>query len=449
MLGRAIQPEILEMIEHRRFDALRELIVDLEIQDVAEIVGDLTADDQALVFRVLPYDLAADVFENLDHDTQEKVVSSLRREEVSAILNAMSPDDRTHFFEELPSKVAQRLLNTLNPDEYVVARTLLGYPEDSIGRLMTPEYISAEPAWSVEQTMAHIREVGGEAEIITYIYVVDERGRLLDDVHIARLVMAKANATLSELADETFVSLSAMEDREEAVVAFKKYDRVALPVVDTRGVLLGIVTVDDVLDVGEEEASEDIAMFGGQAALEDSYFHTSNRDLVRKRAGWLTLLFVGGLVASVEMEYFGDILGRFVLLAAFIPLVLSSGGNSGSQSASMIIRGLAIQELDLADWKRVFRRELTIGFSLGVSLGLISVIYILVKRIEPGIPFAMVSMISVTMIVTMGALCGALMPFFFKRIGVDPAVSSGPFIATFIDLTGIFFYLTIATIIMG
>jgi magnesium transporter len=318
---------------------------------------------------------------------------------------------------------------------------------------MTPEYFAARPEWTVEETAERIREVGGEVETVLYLYIVDEKGRLIDDVHIARLVMARPGTKLAELVDDSFVSLSAFDDREVAVAAFKKYDRFILPVVDRAGVLLGIVTVDDVLDVEEEEATEDVHLFGGQAALEHPYFSARPIEMLRKRAGWLTFLFASGSLTAFTISQFEDLLQRIVTLAFFIPLVISTGGNSGSQSASMIIRGLAIREIDMADWRRVFRRELSIGLTLGALLGLLLGGFILASiglgAIEQGPAFAVVAMVSVTAIVTLGALLGGLMPFFFKRIGFDPATSSAPCISTIMDVSGTLLYLGLAAALMS
>jgi len=448
MLGKAIQPEIHEWIHERQFDTLREILCDLEIADVAEILEDLSAEDQAVVFRILPRDSASDVFEYLPFEDQETLLKNMSAETVAHILNEMAPDDRTRLLEELPGAVTQRLLKALNPAELKVARSLLGYPEESIGRLMTPDYVAARPSWTAQQTIEHIRSSVIEAEVITYIYVVDDRGHFVDDVHIGSLIRAEADKKLSELVTENPASLSVLDDRELAVLAFKKYDRIALPVLDRAGVLLGIVTVDDVLDVEEEEATEDAQMFGGQAVLEDSYFATDTATIIRKRAGWLTFLFVGGFLTSWAMQHFDSLLNQFLALSFFIPVIIASGGNSGSQSASTIIRSLAIREIELGDWWKVLRRELIIGLALGCFLGIIIAARVAFFSSDHRMDFITIMFIAVIIVVTLGSLCGALLPFFFKRIGFDPAVSSGPFIATFLDVSGILIYLTLATWIL-
>ena len=386
----------------------------------------------------------------------------------------MSPDDRTRLLEELPGEVSNRLLRSLNPEELRVARTLLGYPEESIGRLMTPEYVAVKPDWTVTQTLDHIRREAPRVETINVIYVLDERGRLIDDLRLGELLLADPGARVSEIADDHFVSLLATDDQEEAVETFKKYDRVALPVTDTKGVMVGIVTVDDVLDVAEEEGTEDVQKFGGQAPLEDSYFATPAIELCRKRGGWLALLLIGSFLTVNAMEAYSNLMVILPLLTVFIPMVISSGGNSGSQSAALIIRGLAVHEIELPQWRRVFLRELAMGLMLGLFLGLLASAYSMTltrevaasdhqssragqlqSEAEPAnaseesvrpyrqLRLPLLVLISITGIVTFGTLMGSMLPFFFKSIRLDPAVCSGPFIATFVDVSGIILFFTL------
>lgn len=449
MLGKALQPEIRQMIADRAFDDLRESLAELEIADIAEIIEDLPSEDHAVLFRLLAREVAAEVFEHLEFEAQENLLRHLSMETVAGILNQMAADDRTRLLEELPGEVTRRLLKMLDPGELKVARSLLGYPEESIGRLMTPEYIAMRPEWTVERAFREIREQASRAETLTYVYVVDERGRLIDDLGLARLVLADPAALLSDLVERNFVALSATDDREVAVLAFKKYDRSALPVLDGTGVLLGIVTVDDMLDVEEVEATEDVQVFGGQAALEDGYFQTSNLELARKRVGWLTILFVGGFFTSWAMEHFGPLLDHFVVLAFFVPLVISSGGNSGTQSASMIIRALATQDVLPSDWRRVLGREILIGIGMGMMLGCILSARVLLSAPDRPLAYVAVMHLAVTGVVALGTVSGAIIPFVFKRVGMDPAVCSGPFIATFLDFTGLMLYLSLARWVLG
>lgn len=455
MLGKAIQPEIEEMIQHRQFDELRETLGELEIADIAEIIADLPPEDQAVVFRILPRDLAHEVFEYLPVEDEEALLKNLSTEAVGDILNAMSPDDRTRLLEELPGPVTQRLLKVLNPAELRVARTLLGYPEESIGRLMTPEYVAARPDWTVQHTLEHIRKSGSEAETISYIYITDEKGHLIDDLHLAKLVLADPETKLRDLIEENFVALSALDDREQAVIAFKKYDRIALPVVDSSGVLLGIVTVDDVMDVEEEEATEDVQKFGGVEALDAPYLEVDLLSLVRKRGGWLSILFVGEMLTTSAMGYFEHAIARAAFLAFFIPLIISSGGNSGSQASTLVIRAMALGEIRLRDWWRVVWRELVMGLSLGTVLGVLGFIRVVVLPIqdeqlkENAFAFGFTIMVSLIGVVMFGTFAGSMLPFLLRRVGLDPASASAPMVATLVDVMGIVIYFSVASLLLA
>lgn len=487
MLGKAIQPEIESMIQTGQFDELRELLSeDLNAADIAEILEDLGDEDEAVLFRLLPTSLAFEVFELLEYESQENLIEKLSRERVTLILNEMSPDDRTELLQELPGEIAQRMLKTLNPEELLITRRLLGYPEESIGRLMTPEYIAVNPTWTVAQTIDYIRENARKVETINVIYVLSDRGHLIDDLQLGQLLLAQPDTLIETLCDEQFVALSAYEDQEEAIDAFKKYDRVALPVTDSRGVMVGIVTVDDIFDVAEEEETEDVQKFGGQEALEDPYFATPIFELLRKRVGWLALLLVSSSLTVMVMDYFKDRSNYLYLLPflpLFVPMIISSGGNSGSQSAALIIRGFAVKEITLPNWWRVLSRELMIGLMLGLTLGGLAAVFSYhfekrdrfeMEQVEQGATtpaekltaqapaaavaaaenlaaeqappqrlryrFPLLVLISITMVVTLGTIVGSMLPFFFKGIGFDPAVCSGPFIATFVDVLGTTLY---------
>ena len=454
MLGKALQPEIEELIEKRHFDELRELFVELEIPDVAEIVADLSPKDQAVVFRILPAGLAADVFEYLPLEDQEQLMHNLSMEAVGELLNSMAPDDRTRLLEELPGSVTQRLLKTLNPDELRIARTLLGYPDQSIGRLMTPDYVAVQPEWTIDQMMKHIRKVGIESETINVIYVIDPKGHLLDDIKLRQIVMADPDKRVEDLMNHSFTSLLATDDQEVAVAAFRKYDRTALPVTDSQGVLLGIVTLDDALEVAEEEATEDIQKLGGMEALDMPYMNVGLGEMIRKRAGWLVILFLGEMMTSTAMSYFEFTISKAVVLALFIPLIISSGGNSGSQAASLVIRALALGEITMKDWWAVVRRELLTGLALGFILGGIGFARVAISSLFTTMygphEYWVATTIAVTLVgvVTWGTLVGSMLPIILRRFGLDPAVSSAPFVATLVDVVGIVIYFSIAVLLL-
>ncbi len=455
MLGKALQPEIDELVRTRQFDELREVLVELEIPEIAEIVADLEPTDQGVVFRILPGALAADVFEYLPLEDQEQLVRNLSTELLGELLNGMAPDDRTRLLEELPGGVTQRLLKTLNPEELRIARTLLGYPEESVGRLMTPDYVAVQPEWTIADVMRHIRNVGIESETINVIYVTDPKGRLLDDIKLRQIVLADPEKKVEDLMNHSFTALCATDDREAAVTAFRNYDRNALPVTDTQGILVGIVTLDDALQVAEAEATEDIQKLGGMEALDLPYMRVGIAEMIRKRAGWLVLLFIGEMLTSTAMGFFEHQIERAVILALFIPLIISSGGNSGSQAASLVIRALALGEVTLKDWFFVVRRELASGLVLGGILGAIGFVRVAIGAqmgdIYGSHPYLIGATISLTLVsvVTLGTLVGSMLPLVLRRLGLDPAVSSAPFVATLVDVFGIVIYFTIAVFLLS
>ena len=322
----------------------------------------------------------------------------------------------------------------------------MGYPEDSIGRLMTPEYVAIQADWDVERVLAHLREVAPTKETLNVIYVVDDKWKLQDELRLEQLILAEPQTRVAELMDEQGGSLEASDDREEAIEVFRKYDAIALPVVDGQGILVGIVTHDDVIDVVDEEVTEDFQKMAGMAALEYSYFGTDFWAMIGKRLPWLLLLLAAQTLATVTLTQFHS-LTEFAVLVLFMPLINSPAGNTGSQMAGLMIRALAVQEMDLGDWARVLSRELIRGLTLGMVLGGIGYVTVLLFGRPPGI--AMSVAFAMTAAVTLANLIGSMLPFFFKRIGVDPAVTSGPFIASLMDVSGIAIYFTIATAILA
>src|SRR3954462_14291920 len=376
MVGKILIPEIKRLIEAREFNALRELFKEWPPADVAEVILDMDENDRVIIFRVLPHTLAADVFEYLDVEAQQELLRGMAHEQVVAILNEMSPDDRTALLEELPSAAARQLIRLLTPDERQVAQSLLGYPEGSVGRLMTPDFIAVHDDWTVREVLDYVREYGRDSETLNVLYVVDERGKLIDDIRIREFLLKPLDARVSDIRDQTFVALRVNDSQEDAVNVFRKYDRSALPVVDSNNVVVGIVTIDDMLDVAEEEATEDIQKIGGMEALDEPYMRISLFRMVRKRAGWLVILFLGEMLTATAMSTYQDEIAKAVVLALFLPLIISSGGNSGSQASTLIIRAMALGEVKLKDWWRVMRRELMAGLTLGGILGTIGFIRI-------------------------------------------------------------------------
>jgi magnesium transporter len=446
---------MLEQIRNRKWNLVRKELADIHQSEVANIIDGLPEAERTVVFRLLPRENASSIFEYLEPDIQREIVRGLGKREVASILNDMSPDDRTSFLEKLPDPILKETLNLLTDDERHIASSLLGYDENSVGRLMTPYYIQTQPDWTVQQVLDHIRKYGKKAETLHVVYVVDDQQRLIDDIRISSFLMAQPDTLVEKLMDNKFVALVDVMDKEEAVLIFRQYDRSALPVITDGGVLVGIVTADDILDVAEEEATEDIQKFGGVEALDLPYVETPLLTLIRKRSVWLIVLFVGEMMTASAMGYFDKEIQKAVVLALFIPLVISSGGNSGSQAATLIIRAMALKELNLRDWWYVMRRELVSGLFLGVILGAIGFLRIIIWQklglfnyTDHFLLVAFTIFFTLIGIVMWGTLSGSMIPFALKRLGLDPATSSAPFVATLVDVTGLLMYFTIAAIIL-
>ena len=455
MVGKILEPEIRSMIDARNFGALREVFREWPPADVAEVILDVPEDEQVIIFRVLPHALAADVFEYLDVDSQQKLLRAMAHEQVVGILNEMSPDDRTALLEELPSAAARQLIRLLTPEERHVAQSLLGYPEGSVGRLMTPDFIAVSEDWTVQQVLDYVRQYGQDSETLNVVYVVDERGKLIDDIRMREFLLKPLPTKVSDIRDRTFVALNVTDSQEDALNVFRKYDRTALPVLDSSGILVGIVTIDDMLDVAEAEATEDIQKLGGLEALDEPYTTIPLMRMVKKRATWLIILFLGEMLTATAMQGYNGEIEKAAILAMFLPLIISSGGNSGSQATTLVIRAMALGELRLRDWFRVVRKELFSGLSLGLILGTIGFFRITLWQYLHIFDYGKYHwLVALTVgaalvgVVLWGTLSGAMLPFLLRRCGLDPATSSAPFVATLVDVTGLIIYFNVALFIL-
>lgn len=435
--------QIHEWIEDRRFGQLKHALADMEIHDLADVLMHLPEKDWAIAFRMLPTDRAAEILSEFEPDMREQLVNSLSSEAVAGIINEMYPDDRTELLEELPGTLAQELLNHLAGNELKIARSLLAYPEDSIGRLMTPEYVAVRSDWTIEQVLRQIRRKASDIETFQVIYVVDDRWTLLDEIYLEDVILAEPDQLVSELMDNQFASLHARDDQESAVEMFKKYNAVALPVVDSRGTLVGIVTFDDVMDVQEEESTEDIQKMAGMEPLSYSYFGASWSKMLKSRLPWLMMLLAVETSAVLVLRGFEELLA---VLAMFMPLINATAGNTGSQVSGLMIRGMAVMEIDIADWWRVLLREISRGLVMGLILSIMAIGIVLLFGRSTGTALAVgIAMVAA---VTLANLLGAMLPFVFRRIGMDPAVTSGPFIACLMDVSSILIFFSIASSIM-
>jgi magnesium transporter len=434
---------------------LRRFLDDQNISDVAELVHEYE-DQETVIITCMAVHRAAKVFKILDFPSQKRIIQTLAPSKTAALLNELPPDDRTDFLEELPSNVVRELIKQLNPEERKITLSLLGYPENSVGRLMTPDYVYVYEHNTVAEVLETIRKVGKDSETIDVIYVINKDGELLDDIRIREFILAPPGKKVSEIMDGRYIAMNAYDDQEKANEVFKMNNRVALPVVSNSNKLLGIVTIDDMLWVAEEEFSEDMQKMGGTEALEQPYLETPIFRLFKKRIVWLVVLFLGELFTASAMQYFEHEIAKAVVLALFIPLILSSGGNSGSQASTLMIQAMAVGEITIADWWRVIKRELISGLLLGLVVGAIGFLRIFVwHSISPAlygehwVSIGITVAIALVGVVVWGALSGSMLPIILKRLGADPAVSSAPFVATLVDVTGIVIYFSVAFLILS
>ena len=451
----SINEQLEQLMQENDLQAIRKFLDDQNISDVADLIYD-NPDYEAQIIANMAINRAAAVFKILDVSRQKEIVKELPSFKTAELLNELPADDRTDFLEELPKEVIRDLIKLLDNNERKVTLAMLGYPEDSVGRLMTPDYVYVYPFNTIEQVLNIIRKVGKNTETIDVIYVINRKGELIDDLRIRDIILASPEKKIEELMDERVVALNVRDDQEHANEIFKMNNRVALPVTDDNNILLGIVTIDDMLWVANEEFSEDIQKIGGTEALDEPYLDTPLFKLVRKRAGWLIVLFLGELLTATAMAHFNDEITKATVLAMFIPLIMSSGGNSGSQASTLVIQAMAVGDIALVDWWRVMRREILSGLLLGSILGLIGFTRICIWHFlmqhgviedlykQHWLLIAISVGISLIGVVLWGTLTGSMLPIVLKRLGADPAVSSAPFVATLVDVTGIVIYFSIA-----
>jgi magnesium transporter len=433
---------------------IRQFLDDQNISDIAELVYEYE-EHEANIIANMAVHRAAGVFKILESPTQQRIIETLPPSKTAELLNELPADDRTSFLEDLPANVERELIKLLDPEERKITLSLLGYPENSVGRMMNPDYVYVYENNTVAQVLETIRRVGKNTETIDVIYVINEKGELLDDLRIREFILASPNKKVSELMDERVISLNAFDDQEVANEVFKMNNRFALPVVSNSNKLLGIVTIDDVLWVANEEFSEDIQKIGGTEALEQPYLDMPLLNLFKKRVVWLIVLFIGELITITAMHRFEDEIAKVVMLATFIPLIISSGGNSGSQAATLIIQAMALSEISIADWWRIMRREIFSGLLLGGTLCIMGVSVIIIWNSFSdtlGIYYMSIALtigISLIGVVLWGTLVGSMLPLILKKLGADPAASSTPFVATLVDVTGLIIYFSVAVLTLS
>ncbi len=433
---------------------IREFLDNQNITDVAELLYEY-ADYEAQIIANLSIHRAASTFKILDFPTQKRIVSQLPSFKTAELLNELQADDRTDFLEDLPKEVLRDLIKLLDPEERMVTLSLLGYPEGSVGRLMLPDYVYVYEHNTVEEVFQIIRKYAKNTETIDVIYVINDKGQLMDDLRIKEFILAAPDKQVHELMDERVIALNVKDDQEYANQVFKMNNRTALPVVDDNNVLLGIVTIDDILWVAQEEFSEDMQKMGGTEALNEPYLEMPLLKLFRKRIGWMVILFIGEMLTATAMGYFQDEIAKALVLSLFVPLIISSGGNSGSQASTLIIQAMAVGEITIADWWAVLRREILSGLMLGCVLGIIGFTRVAIWQQFTHIYGTHWFFIGITVgvslvgVVLWGTLSGSMLPMILKRLGADPAVSSAPFVATLVDVTGLIIYFSVAYLFLA
>jgi len=445
-----VNSQLRLMLEQNNLEGAKSLLLPVQPVDIAEAIGDLPETMQLIAFRLLNKTEAIDVYEHLDYSIQESLIQEFKRQEVLDIVDKMSPDDRVRLFDELPASVVSRILAQLSPEERQATNLLLGYGENTAGRIMTPEYISVKAHFTLEETLERLRSQAKISELIYYVYVTDESRHLIGVVSLRDVVIHEPHQTLGEIMKSDVVYVKTDMDQEDVAKLIQRYDFLAVPVVDRESRLVGIVTVDDVIDILEQEATEDIYALGAIQSDKDNYFETNLFTVARRRVSWLLVLlltntFTGGIIGAQE-----DILSEITVLAAFIPLLIDSGGNIGTQSSTVVIRGLSTDELKDLGVGKVILREATAGAILGLGLGLITIVWAyILPQSDKNVTIAISVGISLMAISVLASVAGSALPFLFKAFKLDPALMSGPFITTAVDVLGVLIYFNIARAMLG
>lgn len=442
--------ELIALMKLGRDTDLGEKLDEMAVQDIAEAISQLDDEsDRLTVFMTLPEERRTDTFSYLSHGLQREVLNALENREARRTLRELVPDDRTAFLESLDPEALEGFLKLLGPDDLKQSLKLLGYPEESIGRLMTPRFVSVRPQWTVARALDHIRHEANRGETVNFVFVTDDRGRLLDAVKLKDFILARQDAKVETLMDEEYYSVQASADREEAVQVIQHYDINSLAVTDKNGVMLGIVTVDDIMDVAEQETTEDFHKLGATGSLNISIREASAGFLYRKRIGWLMILVLVNLVSGLAIAMFETAIEAVIALVFFLPLIIASSGNAGSQSATLMVRALATGDVEAADWLRLWGKEFAVALGLGITMGLaVSLIGIWRGGPELGMQLAMVVGFAMLAVVIMGAMIGMLLPFLLERLNMDPATASTPLITSVADVVGILIYFSIASAIL-
>ncbi|MBN2693159.1 magnesium transporter [bacterium] len=448
MFLQLVLPEVKMFIQGKDEEALKYLLDEFFPQDVAEIMDELTEEERSFLFQVLPKEQAIEVFSELDYPEQEEILQTLNEEMIGDVLNDMAPDDRTELFEDLPEEMAQKYLEALSPEEQDVARRYMAYPEYSVARLATPDFVKLSSKMSVQEAISHLRTNYRDKETIYYSYILDENGRLDGVISLKELILAEPESILEDIIDySSLISVEASMDQEKAAEIMNKYDLIALPVIGSGDKMIGIVTFDDLVDVVQEEATEDIHKMGGMLPTEDNYLDTPFKEIFKNRVLWLVVLLVLQSITGMVLKRFETVLDQVVALSFFIPLLIGTGGNAGTQSATLVIRGLATGEISNGDLWPLIKKELLLAGAMGIILAVLTFGRVYLQ--ESAFDISIVVSLGLLTTMTVAMISGTILPVFFKTIKLDPALMSGPFISTSIDIIGLVIYLQIARVILG
>lgn len=439
---------IRELLNKGQYTRLRQVVQELNDADIADYLEDMDEEEIVKVFRILPKDMAADVFSFLEIELQQNVITTLSDKDAAHIIDNMMADDAKELMEEMPANIVKRLIANTSPDTRQAINHLMRYPEDSAGSIMTVEYVDLKEHYTVAQAIERIRKVGLDSETINICYVLDNKRTLVGTVGLRYLLLSEPDAVIGDIMHRNVVSLHTLMDQEEVARMFKKYEFTAMPVVDNEDRLVGIITMDDVVDILEEETTEDIEKMAAVMPSDKSYLRTTVFEAFKKRIPWLLLLMISATFTGSIITSFESALSRYVVLTAFIPMLMDTGGNAGGQASAIIIRGLSLDEIEFGDWFKVVWKEIRTAALCGVTLALCNFVKLLVFD-RVGMQVAFVVCITLTMAVIVAKVVGSTLPMLAKKIGMDPAVMASPFITTIVDAISLLIYFRVATVVLG
>lgn len=440
--------ELCELLETKQYTKLRQFLAELNDADIAALMEELDEESLLKVYRILPKDLAADVFSYLEVDSQQMIINSLSDKEAANVIDNLMADDAVDFLEEMPANVVDKILANAKPDTRQAINHLLRYPEDSAGSIMTVEYVSLKENLTVKQAIEHIRKVGLDSETINICYVLDAQRRLVGTVALRYLLLSDGDEIIGDLMHENVISINTLMDQEQVAAQFKKYDFTAMPVVDNENRLVGIITVDDIVDIMEEETTEDMEKMAAIVPSDKPYMRTTVWETYKKRIPWLLLLMISATFTGAIISSFEEALSVCAALIAFIPMLMDTGGNAGGQASVTVIRGLSLGEIEYRDVPGVLWKEIRVAVLCGVSLAAANFVKLMLFD-RVGLMVSITVCLTLIASVLMAMLVGCLLPIGAKKLGFDPAVMASPFITTIVDALSLLVYFRFAAMIMG